>query len=209
MGFFRKKETETDPGKEISWLIAGLGNPGRDYDRTWHNLGFLCVELLQERHQFRCDRIRFKGLTAQTRLFGEKQLFLMPQTFMNESGQSVREAAAFYKIPPERILVLYDDFALPLGSLRIRYKGSAGSHNGMKSIIYHLGTEDFPRLRMGFGPKPEHKDVIRFVTERIPQNKQEVCFEMLNRAADAVELILQKDLEAAMSQMNGNKHESV
>lgn len=207
--FFRRTKKEEFSSSDISWLIVGLGNPGKKYAQTWHNLGFLCLDLLQERHGFRCDRIRFKGLMAQTGLFGEKQIFLMPQTFMNESGQSVRELVSFYKIPPERILVLYDDFDLPFGSLRIRHKGSAGSHNGMKSIIYHLGTDAFPRLRMGFGPKPENIDIVDFVLQKIPDNMRENSLDMLKRAADAVDLVLQEGLEKSMSRMNGKGNETL
>lgn len=185
------------------WMVVGLGNPGTKYAQTWHNLGFMCLEILQQRHGFRCDRLRFKGLTAEPRLFGEKQLFLLPQTFMNLSGESVREMADFYKIPHENILVIYDDFDLPLGEIRIRHHGSAGTHNGMRSIIQHLGTDRFPRLRIGFGPKPPERQVVDFVLERVPKAQQKDCYDALTRAADAVELVLTDGLEIAMSRMNG------
>lgn len=186
------------------FLIVGLGNPGKEYAQTWHNLGFLCLETLEKRHGFRCDRIRFKALTGETRLFGGRQLWLKPQTYMNNSGESVREALKFYKLPPERCLIILDDFDLPLGSLRLRGQGSAGTHNGLKSVIYQVQSDQLPRLRLGFGPKPAYMDVISYVLSKISKDQAPTVDKVLAKAADAVEVILKDGLERAMSTCNGS-----
>ncbi len=187
----------------VDYLIVGLGNPGKKYEMTWHNLGFLCIEELERRHRFRCDKIRFKGLMADTHLFGSKVLFLKPQTYMNRSGESVRDLCLYYKIPSERLLVVYDDFELPFGNLRIRKQGSAGTHNGMRSIIYQLETDAFPRIRIGFGPKPDDYDVADFVLSKIPKAQSQSCQKLLLAAADAVDLILKEGIDTAMNKKNG------
>ena len=139
------------------WLVVGLGNPGLNYARTRHNVGFRAVDALAEKLGVKIDRARFRGLTAQASAGGEKLLLLKPQTFMNDSGLSVMDAARFYKLPPERVLVLFDDISLPVGRLRIRADGSAGGHNGIKSIIGGLNSQSFPRVKIGVGAKP-HPD---------------------------------------------------
>lgn len=192
--------------RSIDYLIVGLGNPGPEYASSWHNLGFLCLEELEVRHQFRCDRIRFKGLLADTQIGGKRQLILKPQTYMNNSGESVREALDFYKLPPEKLIVIYDDFELALGDLRIRKKGGAGSHNGMKSIIYQLGTDAFPRIRIGYGPKPPKIEVINFVLSKVSDDKREAALDSIRAAADCVELIISQGIDQAMNQMNGHIH---
>ena len=140
-----------------SWLIVGLGNPGEKYENTRHNVGFQVVDELAERQNAPVQKLKFKALTNLLTISGEKVLVMKPVTYMNLSGEAVRPAADFYKIPPERILVISDDTALDLGKLRIRTKGSAGGHNGLKNIIQHLGTDQFPRVRVGVGQKP-HPD---------------------------------------------------
>ena len=140
-----------------SWLIVGLGNPGEKYENTRHNVGFQVVDELAERQRAPIQKLKFKALTNLLTISGEKVLVMKPVTYMNLSGEAVRPAADFYKIPPERILVISDDTALDLGKLRIRTKGSAGGHNGLKNIIQHLGTDQFPRVRVGVGQKP-HPD---------------------------------------------------
>lgn len=136
------------------WLVVGLGNPGLNYARTRHNVGFRAVDALAEKLGVKIDRARFRGLTAQASAGGEKLLLLKPQTFMNNSGLSVMDAARFYKLPPERVLVLFDDISLSVGRLRIRADGSAGGHNGIKSIIGGLNSQSFPRVKIGVGAKP-------------------------------------------------------
>ena len=130
----------------VTWLVVGLGNPGSKYESTRHNMGFLAVDMLAEKENFKFNKLRFKAWTATCELGGEKVLVMKPQTYMNLSGESVGEAARFYKIPPEHVLVISDDIALPTGKLRIRSGGSAGGHNGLKNIIQHLGSDKFPEL---------------------------------------------------------------
>ena len=135
----------------IQWLIVGLGNPGEKYARTRHNLGFLALDLLAERQKLKVNRIKYKALVAETEFGGARCLLMKPQTYMNLSGEAVREAAQFYKIPSDHVLVIYDDVSLPVGKLRVRPSGSAGGHNGIKNIIAHLGTDVFPRVKIGAG----------------------------------------------------------
>ena len=139
------------------WLIAGLGNPGPEYEKTRHNTGFMSLDLLAARLQVKVSKERFKALTAQADFDGQRLLLMKPLTFMNASGIAIEAAAHFYKIPPERVLVLFDDISLPVGKLRIRKNGSAGGHNGLKSIISCLGSDQFPRVKIGVGAKP-HPD---------------------------------------------------
>lgn len=187
------------------WLVAGLGNPGRQYEKTWHNCGYLVLEVLSQRHQIALNRIRFKGLTGQGTIAGRKVILLQPTTYMNLSGESLREVMAFYKIPPQRTLVIYDDLDLPAGQIRMRPSGGAGTHNGMRSIIGQLGRQDFPRVRVGIGPLPENWELVSYVLSEIPQDQQKQMFETFGRAADAVEKTLQDGIEAAMNQANQKK----
>ena len=187
------------------WLVAGLGNPGRQYEKTWHNCGYLVLEVLSQRHQIPLNKIRFKGLTGQGTIAGRKVILLQPTTYMNLSGESVREAMAFYKIPPQRTLVIYDDLDLPAGQIRMRPSGGAGTHNGMRSIIGQLGRQDFPRVRVGIGPLPANWELVSYVLSDIPQDQQKEMFEAFSRAAGAVEKTLRDGIEAAMNQANQKK----
>lgn len=187
------------------WLVAGLGNPGRQYEKTWHNCGFLVLEILSQRHQIALNKIRFKGLTGQGTIAGRKVVLLKPTTYMNLSGESMREAMAFYKIPPQRTLVIYDDLDLPAGQIRMRPSGGAGTHNGMRSIISQLGRQDFPRVRVGIGPLPANWELVSYVLSDISQDQQNQMFEAFSRAADAVEKTLRDGIEAAMNQANQKK----
>ena len=135
----------------VEWLVVGLGNPGQKYANTRHNMGFLTVDLLAEEAGVQLNKVKFKSAYNILRFAGARCLVMKPQTYMNLSGEAVREAAQFYKIPPERVLVIYDDVSLPVGKLRVRPSGSAGGHNGIKNIIAHLGTQDFPRVKIGTG----------------------------------------------------------
>ena len=150
--FFGKKVTGP-----AEWLLVCLGNYGKQYENTRHNIGFMAAERLTDKQGLRCNRLRFRALTELIEFGGARVLLMMPQTYMNLSGEAVGEAARFYKIPSDHVLVIYDDVSLPLGKLRIRDKGSAGGHNGLKNIIQHLGTDQFPRIRVGVGQKP-HPD---------------------------------------------------
>lgn len=202
-GTMSEQALRSSGGEETPWLVVGLGNPGREYEKTWHNLGFMVMEILSQRHKFRCDRLKFKGLGCKVRLYGQEVIFLLPQTYMNLSGECVREWARFYKVPLDHILIIVDDFDLPLGTLRIREHGSAGTHNGLRSLVACLGSEQFPRVRLGYGPKPEQIDIVDFVLQRIPEEKAETAFAAMTAAADAVELILKEGPARAMSRMNG------
>ena len=187
-----------------AWLIVGLGNPGEKYENTRHNVGFQVIDELAERQGKPVQRLKFKALTGLLTIGGEKALVMKPVTYMNLSGEAVRPAADFYKLPPERILVISDDVALAAGRLRIRAKGSAGGHNGLKSIIQHLGTEEFPRVRVGVGEKPHPDyDLADWVLGR-PQGEDKKAIDAaVKRAADAVECILTQGLERGMGKFNG------
>ena len=187
-----------------AWLIVGLGNPGEKYENTRHNVGFQVIDELAERQGKPVQRLKFKALTGLLTIGGEKALVMKPVTYMNLSGEAVRPAADFYKLPPERILVISDDVALAAGRLRIRAKGSAGGHNGLKSIIQHLGTDQFPRLKLGVGGKP-HPDynMADWVLGQLQGEDKKAIDEAVKRAADAVECILTQGLERGMGKFNG------
>ena len=188
----------------VSWLIVGLGNPGSQYDRTRHNAGFLALDRLAEQLGAKVNRVRFRAMTAQATIGGEKVLLMKPQTFMNASGLSVQPAAAFYKIPPECILVLFDDISLPPGKVRIRAEGSAGGHNGLKSIISALGSQAFPRVKIGVGEKPHPDyDLKDWVLSKPSAQESKLIDSALDHAVSAVEVILKDGCAAAASKFNG------
>ena len=191
----------------IPWLIAGLGNPGAKYEKTWHNAGFLSLEVLSQKHNIRMNRIKFKGVYGQGMIRNEKVILLKPATYMNNSGESVREAMAFFKIPGDKVILIYDDIDIDRGMIRIRQTGSAGTHNGMRSVITHLNTQDFPRIRVGIGPLPLHWEIVDFVLSEIPPEHQKTMFSSFEQAGDAVELILERGAAAAMNQFNGKEKE--
>ncbi len=182
-------------------LIVGLGNPGAKYDRTRHNIGFDLIDQLAKRWQIPVsDQKRFQGIVGEGWVTRQKIVLLKPQTFMNLSGQSVRSVLDWYKLEPTEVLVLYDDLDLPLGKLRIRLTGSAGGHNGMKSIISHLGTPTFPRLRMGIGKSQD--ETISHVLGKFSAAESSIVTDVLQLSADAVELSLGSGVEKAMNKYN-------
>ena len=186
------------------WLVVGLGNPGSRYEATRHNTGFQAVARLAADAGVRIDRARFHALTARADVAGQSVLLMQPQTYMNESGIAVREAASFYKLPPERVLVLFDDIDLDVGRLRIRRSGSAGGHNGIKSIIAQLGSQDFPRIKIGVGAKPHPDyDLADWVLSRFTPQERKLLEPAIVRAAEAVPVILSEGLERAASRYNG------
>ena len=186
-----------------SWLIVFLGNPGREYENTRHNAGFLAADAMEKRLGVKINKLKFRSLTALARVGGEGVLLLKPQTHMNLSGQAVGEAARFYKIPPERVIVLSDETALPLGRIRVRRSGSAGGHNGLKDVIAALGTEDFPRIRLGVGSKPhEDYDMRDWVLSRFTGRDAETIAEAAGRAADAALCCIEKGPDEAMTRYN-------
>lgn len=194
--FFQKKAP-------VSWLIVGLGNPGEQYENTRHNVGFLVADELGERGSFPIQRLKFKALTNTAVIGGQGALVMKPTTYMNLSGEAVGEAARFYKIPPGRVLVISDDVDLPLGKLRIRTGGSAGGHNGLKSVIQHLGADQFPRLKVGVGGKPHPDyDMADWVLGKLQGEDKRVMDGAVKRAADAVECFLKDGPQKAMNRFN-------
>jgi PTH1 family peptidyl-tRNA hydrolase len=187
----------------VSWLVVGLGNPGGQYENTRHNAGFLTADELARRGRFAIQRLKFKALTAAVEISGHGVLMMKPTTFMNLSGEAVGEAARFYKIPPDHVLVISDDVSLPLGKLRIRTGGSAGGHNGLKSIIQHLGADQFPRVKVGVGEKPHPDyDMADWVLGKFQGEDKKVMDEAVKRAADAVECYLKDGPQKAMNRFN-------
>lgn len=183
-------------------LIVGLGNPGREYAATRHNVGFDTITALCDRYNISLDMKKFKGLCGAGYINGQKVLLIQPQTYMNNSGECVREAADFYKVENEDIAVICDDINLDVGRLRIRAKGSAGGHNGLKSIIAHLGGEDFPRFRVGVGKKPDGWDLADHVLSRFPKEDDDVIREVIKRTADAIAEWLASDIGTSMNRYN-------
>ena len=161
-------------------MVVGLGNPDRKYALTRHNSGFLCVDEMAEKFGFKIDRLKFKSLTARTEIAGRGVLVIKPSTYMNNSGIAVKEAASFYKIKPENIIVIFDDVSLEVGKMRIRRKGTDGGHNGIKSIIYHLQSDTFPRIKIGVGSKPnEDYDLADWVLSRFSEDEQKQLLPVL------------------------------
>ena len=191
-------------GGSASWLIVFLGNPGPKYNGTRHNAGFMVCDVLEKRCRVSVNRLKNKALTAQVELGGEKVLLVKPQTYMNLSGEAVRPLADFYKVSPERVLVVSDEVGLAPGKLRIRAFGSAGGHNGLKSIIAHLGTDRFPRLRMGVGapPHPDY-DMADWVLGTMKNQDAEDFAKACERAADAIECCIRDGIDKAMNRYNG------
>ena len=186
-----------------TWLLVGLGNPGLKYESTRHNMGFLAVDKLAEVERFKFTKLRFKAWTATATLGGEKVLVMKPQTYMNLSGESVGQAARFYKIPPEHVLVISDDISLPIGKLRIRANGSAGGHNGLKNIIQHLGSDRFPRIKVGVGmPENADYDIADWVTGRPMGDEQKPLMEALDKAVAAVPVLIRDGVDKAQNRFN-------
>ena len=185
------------------WLLVCLGNPGREYETTRHNIGFMAADELERREGVKFNKLRYRALTGEIRAGGQRVLVIKPQTYMNLSGEAVKLAGGFYKIPPDHVLVISDDVALPLGKLRIRTGGSAGGHNGLKSIIQHLGSDQFPRVKVGVGGKPDPDyDLADWVLGKFRGPDRKVMDEAVKRAADAVECVLKDGCEKAMNRFN-------
>ena len=194
--FFQKKTP-------VAWLIVGLGNPGDKYEGTRHNAGFMVADELGERGRFPIQRLKYRALTNTAEIGGQGALVMKPVTYMNLSGEAVGEAARFYKIAPDHVLVISDDVDLPLGKLRIRTGGSAGGHNGLKNIIQHLGSDQFPRLKVGVGGKPHPDyDMADWVLSKFQGGDKKLMDETVKRAADAVECLLRDGPQKAMNRYN-------
>lgn len=186
-----------------TWLIVCLGNPGPKYAGTRHNAGFMAAEALSKQLGVTVNKLRFKALTGESRVGDQQVMIMMPQTYMNLSGESVSQAARFYKIPPEHVIVISDEMSLPVGKIRVRTKGSAGGHNGLRNIIQELGTEDFPRIRMGID-KPPHPDydVKDWVLSTFKNKDAEEICDAAGRAAEAAVCYIKEGAERAMSSFN-------
>ncbi len=191
-------------GKKVeSWLIVGLGNPGKEYVGTRHNCGFRAIDLLAEKLNCKIDRAKFQGLYGQTVKDGKKLYLLKPQTFMNLSGKSVLQLSAYFSIPPQRIIVLFDDISLDPGRLRVRADGSAGGHNGIKSIIRELGSQEFPRVKIGVGANPEpDRDLADWVLSRFSASEEKELSTALDNAAEAALWIIEKGVPATANRFN-------
>ncbi len=197
--FFRKPA----PSGPVDFLVVGLGNPGKKYEATRHNAGFMAIEALAERTGARVNRAKFKSLCGEAVIEGKKVLLMMPQTMMNNSGEAVREAMAFYKLPPERCLILCDDITLPVGSIRIRRKGSDGGQRGVRSILTLCGSEQFPRIKLGVGQKPHPDyDLVAWVLSRFPKEEHLPMRQAVEHAAEATLLIVDDKIDIAMNQFS-------
>lgn len=205
--FFKKKETflETALSGPVSFIIAGLGNPGQKYEHTRHNAGFLAADALADKTGVKISRLRFQALCGEAMIGSTRALLMKPTTFMNNSGEAIAQAARFYKIPPEHILVFSDDISLEPGRLRVRAKGSAGGHNGLKNIISLLGSESFPRIKIGVGQKPDTDyDLADWVLGRLGERESLLLKEACTRAAEAAGMIVCGKIEQAMNLYNAS-----
>ncbi|WP_251617057.1 aminoacyl-tRNA hydrolase [Senimuribacter intestinalis] len=186
------------------YVIAGLGNPGKKYENTRHNMGFITVDQLAIKHDIKVDKLKFKALVGEGRIAGQKVLLVKPQTYMNLSGESIRQVMHFYKLDPEKLIVIYDDIDIELGALRIRKFGSAGTHNGMKSVVYQLQSDRFPRIRIGIGSQKKG-DLVDFVIGGFSKEEVPVLEETVTKAVSAIECILAEDVDIAMNRYNTKK----
>lgn len=188
---------------KIEYIIAGLGNPGRKYEMTRHNAGFLALDVLAREEGFEFKKLKFHALIADEMIAGKRCLLMKPQTMMNNSGEAIYEAASYYNIPDENIIIIYDDISLDVGKTRIRRKGSAGGHNGIKSIISCLGSEEFPRVKVGVGKKPNASyDLAAWVLGEFPKDTHDDLNSALKNAVEATKLIVQNNIDQAMNLYN-------
>lgn len=186
-----------------SWLVAFLGNPGPEYEYTRHNAGFMAAYALEKSKSIKINRLKFSSLTTLTDLGGQKVFLIKPQTFMNLSGNAVASAARFYKIPPERILVVFDDVNIPLGKLRIKRNGSDGGHKGIRSIIDRLGSSEFPRIKIGVGSPPHQDyDMVSWVISKLDEKEKKLLFTSAGTAAQAAQELILNGINSAMNKYN-------
>ena len=192
--------------KDDAWLIVGLGNPGREYEKTRHNCGFRAIDILAQKLNCKVDKGKFQGLYGQVNYNGSKLLLLKPMTYMNLSGRSVLQLSAYFQIPPQRIIVIFDDISLEPGRLRVRADGSAGGHNGIKSIIAEIGSQDFPRVKVGVGTKPHpEQDLADWVLSNFSASEEKALSSALDRAADAALCIVDKGVPESAGRYNGSR----
>ena len=205
MGLFAKKKTNNKGGvgsARDTYVIVGLGNPGAEYAMTRHNMGFRALDMIAEDSSIEVKKSKFHALIGQGRFDGKKLVLVKPQTYMNRSGISVREAAMYFDVPSENVIVIYDDIDLPTGSIRIRKAGGPGTHNGMKSVVEQLGTKDFVRIRIGVGAAGMGEDLVNRVIGKVPKKEQEVLDQAAYDAARAAEDILRLGTDTAMNRHN-------
>lgn len=197
--FFKKKESLSG---SVEYIVAGLGNPDRKYENTRHNTGFIVLDKIADTLSVRIDRIKFKSLCATAQIGDKKVLLLKPSTYMNLSGQAVTEAMSFYKVPPEKTIIIFDDISLDVGKMRIRRKGSDGGHNGIKNIIYLSGSDAFPRIKIGIGHKPEKWDLADWVLSSFSADELKKLNEAAEKSFNAVRLITEGNIDKAMNLYN-------
>lgn len=198
-----KRFTQSPPSGAVEYLIVGLGNPGKEYERTRHNAGFMVIDKLCQKNRIKTDRLKFKSLFTDATINGSRALVMKPSTFMNNSGQAVAEAMKFYKIPPEKIIVVCDDISLDVGKMRIRRKGSHGGQNGLKNIIYLTGSDNFPRIKVGIGNKPHPDyDLAKWVLSRFTDNDMKDLDVVADNAVKAIEYIVSGQIDKAMNEFN-------
>ena len=200
--FIRKKAAAATSGSP-EFMVVGLGNPGKDYEFTRHNAGFLTVDHIAVEEDAEIKKLKYKALIGDTVISGHRCLLVKPQTYMNNSGEAVREISQFYKIPPEKIIVIFDDISLPCGKLRIRRKGTDGGHNGIKSIIYHLNSDNFPRIKVGVGAKP-HPDynLADWVLSTFKKDEMEELKKAITKATEVLPFMLDGEIDKAMNKAN-------
>lgn len=200
---FKQIESENGTSGKITYIIAGLGNPGLEYAETRHNTGFMALDKIAKQNDISVKTMKFRSDCSDGMIGGTRCFLMKPATYMNNSGEAIAAAAEFYKIPSERIIVLYDDISLPPGKLRIRRKGSAGGHNGIKSIIQLLGTDEFPRVKIGVGAKPNPKyDLADWVLGKFTEDQKNALEPALENSVKAVELLVQGKIEQAMNEFS-------
>ena len=201
MGFFRRQKNEPGFAKD-SYVIVGLGNPGKEYADTRHNMGYKAIDVLSSDENIEIRRNKFHSLIGQGRIAGKKVVLVKPETYMNRSGIAVREAAMYFNVAPENLIVIYDDIDLPSGSIRIRKSGGAGTHNGMKSVVEQLGTKDFVRIRIGVGAAEAGEDLVNRVIGEVPKAERELLQKAATEAAAAVKDIITIGVDNAMNRHN-------
>lgn len=188
------------------YLIVGLGNPEADYSNTRHNMGFNVINKLSKQYEIEVNRTKFKGLYGTGTIEGQKVILLKPQTYMNLSGESIIEFKNFYKLENSEIIIVYDDLDLDIGDIRIRKKGGPGTHNGMKSVVHYLSSDEFPRVRVGIGKPEQNQDLIQYVIGPIPENEKELLEQGTTRAKDAIIEMLKNGIESGMNKYNNSSN---
>lgn len=187
------------------YYIVGLGNPGIQYENTRHNAGFIAIDYLARKYSIDVRKIKFKSLIGQGVISGQKVMLVKPQTYMNNSGEAIREIYKYFDFDHDKLIVIYDDIDIDFGSIRIRKKGSAGTHNGMKSIIYNLEFDDFPRIKVAVGKKPSYMDLANFVLSGFSKQEAKIIEEEVKLTSDAIEMILEEGIEKTMSMFNSKR----